>query len=86
MTLFKESFANDLIRADYKTFRRNQHKKHISHKKILTWNQTFRGLRRGLRAAYMQISSKQEKNHVNENLEKTPKHIMSTEINANYWV
>ena len=56
-------------------------------KKCLTWNQTFRGFRLGLRAAYMQISSKnKKKNHVNENLEKTPKHIMLTEINANYSV
>ena len=30
------------------------------------------------------FEQKQEKNHVNENLEKTSKHIMLTEINADY--
>ena len=36
--------------------------------------------RLGPRAACMQISSKnKKKNHVNENLEKTPKHVILTE-------
>ena len=39
-----------------------------------------------LRRLHADFQQKQEKNHVNENLEKTPKHIMLTESNANYWV
>ena len=34
------------------------------------------------RRLYANFEQKQEKNHVNENLEKT----LKTEINANYWV
>ena len=38
------------------------------------------------RRLHADFEQKQEKNHVSENLEKTPKHIMLTEINTNYWV
>ena len=48
-------------------------KTHLSKKKK---KQSFRGMRLGPRAAYMQISSKnKKKNHVNENLENTPYYV-----------
>ena len=56
MRLFKEGFTNDLNQADYKPTRCNKQKKHISQK-----NQSFRGMRLGPRATYMQISRKNKK-------------------------
>ena len=59
MTLFNESFTNDLIRADYRTFRFNYHKKHISPQKMSNLEPDLSGLETwSPRRAYMQISSK----------------------------
>ena len=63
MRLFKEGFTNDLNQADYKLLDATS-RKNTSLKKT----QSFRGMRLGPRAAYMQISRKnKKKNHVNEN-------------------
>ena len=41
---------------------------------VLPWRETW-----SLRRLHANFEQKQEKNHVNENLEKTPKHVMLTE-------
>ena len=80
MTLFTKGFTNDLNQADYKTSCCNWHKKtHLSKKMsnlepVLPRSETW-----SLRRLHANFEQKQEKNHVNESLEKTLKHIMLTE-------
>ena len=72
MRLLKEGFTNDLNQADYKTSRCNKQKKHISQKNpVLPRHETWSS-----RRLHANFEQKQEKNHINENLENSPKHIM----------